>query len=62
MAKQEKRKSVRAASVYFQDQLDNLDLIILEKGGSRADLLRQGADSIINTPENQAIIAKHKKA
>lgn len=60
MAKIEKRKSVRAASVFYVDQIEDLDIIAARTNVSRADLVRQGAEHIITLPVNQAIIKGFK--
>jgi hypothetical protein len=52
MAEIAKRKLVGKASDYFEDQLADLDIISAKIGISRAQLLREGADLMIN---------KHKK-
>lgn len=46
--KKVKRKKARYASVYFVDQIEKLDEIATAKDVSRADLLREGADIVID--------------
>lgn len=43
-----KRKLIGRASDYFSDQLEDLDIISAKTGISRAQLLREGADAMIN--------------
>lgn len=61
MANEKKRKLVGRASDFFEDQLNHLDIIAAATGISRAALIRQGCDVIINRPENKAIIKEHQK-
>lgn len=55
-----KRTSVKIASVYFEDQINDVDEIGGKKGISRSQLLREGADAVISA--NKEFLTRNKKA
>ena len=54
-----KRNKIKIASVYFEDQIENIDTIGEVKGVSRSQLLREGADLVVS---NNKDIIKNKKS
>lgn len=55
----QKRKSIRIASYYYEDQMEDLDIIVMVNGGTRSELMRKAVEQLIS--DNKKIIADFKK-